>query len=278
MFKKHVYRIGRGGRPILRTESGIVRPERRSDLKKALNKAVLLGWTPDGKKIILYPGPGSSQILREIGRLREITFRTVGEGTGFRRDMDHFDSSYQHLVLWDEDELEIVGAYRFVDADKAVADQGIAGLYTSSLFHLNPECHWFLRRSLELGRSFVQRRYWGKRSFDYLWYGIGAYLARNPGYRYLFGPISISNSMPTAAKELLIYFYSLYFGRATDRAFSRNPFYFSRPIEELGSEFSGIDYKNDFKKLKVMLANMGTAVPAAYSRRFRTPIPRESGQ
>lgn len=266
LFKKHVYRIGKGRKPILQTESGIARPERRSDLKKALSEAELLGRTPDGKKIFLYQGPGSSPILREIGWLREVTFRTVGEGTGRRRDMDHFDSSYQHLILWDEDDLEIVGAYRFIDADKAVADQGIAGLYTSSLFNLNPECHWFLRQSLELGRSFVQRRYWGKRSLDYLWYGIGAYLARNPGYRYLFGPVSISNSMPIAAKELLIYFYSLYFGRATDRAFSKNPFHFSRPIEELGSAFSGTDYKNDFKKLKVMLANMGTAVPTLYKQ------------
>ena len=266
LFKKHVYRIGKGRKPVFRTESGIARPERRSDLKKALATAELLGTTPDKKKIFLYQGADSSPILREIGRLREITFRTVGEGSGLRRDMDRYDNTYQQLILWDEDDLEIVGAYRFADAQQTIADQGVEGLYTSALFHLDPHTHNFLEQGLELGRSFVQKRYWGKRSLDYLWYGIGAFLAKNPEYRYLFGPVSISNAIPEVARELLIFFYDLYFGMNDANRSSKNPFHFSRPLEELRSSFQGDDYKKDFKQLKLLLANMGTAVPTLYKQ------------
>ncbi len=266
LFKKHVYRIGKGRSPVLRTESGIARPERRSDLKKELQRAEMLGSTPDDKKIFLYNSADTSPVIREIGRLREITFRMVGEGSGSRRDVDRFDRYYNHLILWDEEDLEIVGAYRFADAAAIMKRHGLGGLYTNSLFSFDPETHSFLGQGLELGRSFVQKRYWGKRSLDYLWYGIGAYLARHPQYRYLFGPVSISNAMPAAARELLIYFYQLYFSPETACSCSKNPYRFSASREELAREFTGNDYRHDFKKLKLLLANMGTAVPTLYKQ------------
>lgn len=266
LFKRHVYRLGAGKKPLLQAESAIARPERRNDLKKALTGATKLGQTPDGKQIFLLETADSSPIMREIARLREVTFRAVEEGTGKRRDMDRFDRYYSHLVLWDEDDLEIVGAYRFVDSAKAVKKLGLEGLYTDSLFSFDESHSWLLDHGLELGRSFVQRRYWGKRSLDYLWYGIGAYLAQNERFRYLFGPVSISSSMPLAAKELMIYFYKMYFGADDYRQCSKQPFSFSRPPVELAREFSGTDYKKDFKKLKAILSNMGTAVPTLYKQ------------
>lgn len=265
LFKKHVYRIGAGKSPLLSTETSIARPERKSDLKKAMQQGTELGRTPDGKVIFLFETETSSPVIREIGRLRELTFRSVGEGTGKRRDLDHFDQYYQHLVLWDEDDLEIAGAYRFVDAGKVARKRGSEGLYTGSLFKLN-EDSYFLENGLELGRSFVQQRYWGKRSLDYLWYGIGAYLARRPDYRYLFGPVSISNATPQMAKELLIYFYKLYFSPVTRISCSRNPFSFSQPLAKLAAEFDGNNYRDDFRKLKSLLSNLGTAVPPLYKQ------------
>lgn len=266
LFKKHVYRIGKGQEPLLRTESAVARPERRSDLKKALTDGELLGSTPDGKKIILYSAGGPSPILREIGRLREITFRTIGEGSGKRRDIHTFDSYYNHLILWDEEDLEIVGAYRFADAQHIMAKRGLEGLYTNSLFNFDPEQHWFLHNGMEMGRSFVQKQYWGKRSLDYLWYGIGAFLSANPKYRYLFGPVSISNSMPLGAKELLISFYKLYFGKGTRFSCSKKPYIFTQPLANLAEEFIGTDYKADFRHLKALLSNMGTSIPTLYKQ------------
>ena len=105
-------------------------------LKKAIETCELLGQTGNNKQIYLYhqQHQQSSPILREIGRLRETAFRAVGEGSGNRRDIDKFDDYYQQLVLWDKDDLEIVGAYRLVDSFHATRHHGLSGLYTSSLF------------------------------------------------------------------------------------------------------------------------------------------------
>jgi putative hemolysin len=128
LFKRHLYRIGSGKKPLLATESAVAKPERKTDLKQAVRQGQRLGKTPDGKVIYLFEPSGSSPVMREIGRLREITFRAVGEETGCRRDMDHFDWHYRHLILWDEDDLEIAGAYRFVDAGRIVREKGTEGL------------------------------------------------------------------------------------------------------------------------------------------------------
>jgi putative hemolysin len=266
LFKKHVYRIGRGKKPLFATESAIAAPERKADLKKAVQVGERLGRTPDGKTIYLIEPVDSSIVMREIGRLRELAFRAVGEGTGKRRDLDHFDWYYRHLILWDEEELEIAGAYRFVDAGEVVLKNPKKGLYSGSLFKLDEQECYFLQDGLELGRSFVQPRYWGRRSLDYLWYGIGAFLAKNRQYRYLFGPVSISNAMPLMARELLIYFYRLYFSGKSDISCSRNPFSFSHPLEILKKEFTGEDYRADFIRLKSLLSNLGTAVPPLYKQ------------
>lgn len=266
LFKKHLYRIGQGKKPLFATESAIARPERRTDLKKAISQGDHLGSTPDGKAMYLFSEAESSPVMREIGRLREQAFRAVGEGSGKRRDFDHFDSYYQHLILWDEEDLQIAGAYRFIDAEKVVGERGAEGLYTASLFQLDAEKSYFLKGGLELGRSFVQQRYWGKRSLDYLWYGIGAYLKKNPHYRYLFGAVSISNAMPPLARELLVYFYKLYFPGDTHLSCSRNPFSFSMPVERLAREFSGNDYRGDLRRLKSLLTNLGTAIPPLYKQ------------
>lgn len=266
LFRKHLYRIGAGKKGIFPTETAIARPERRVVLKKTVQAGELLGRTPDNKAIHLFAGDEQSPVLREISRLREITFRAVGEGSGKRRDLDRFDRYYRHLVLWSEEDLEIVGAYRLADAAAVVGERGCAGLYSHSLFQFDRDRFPYLDQGLELGRSFVQQRYWGKRSLDYLWYGIGAFLRRNPQYRYLFGPVSISNAMPQMAKELLIYFYKLYFSDAAGHPCSRTPFRFSLPVTDLAHSFRGDNYQQDLIHLKSLLAAMGTSIPTLYKQ------------
>ena len=266
LFRRHLYRIGAGKKGILPTETAIARPERRIVLKKNVQAGQLLGKTPDGKEIYLFEGDESSPVLREIARLREITFRAVGEGSGKRRDMDAFDRYYRHLVLWSAEDLEIVGAYRLADAAAVVRDKGCEGLYSHSLFHFNQAHFPYIEQGLELGRSFVQQRYWGKRSLDYLWYGIGAFLRSNPQYRYLFGPVSISNAMPQMARELLIFFYKLYFSDSRAQPCSRNPFRFSLPVTDLARSFCGDNYQQDLIHLKSLLGAMGASIPTLYKQ------------
>ena len=104
--------------------------------------------------------------MREIGRLRELTFRKVGEGTNARRDLDAYDQHYEHLVLWDPQALRIVGSYRFGHGGRLIAERGMASLYTSSLFNYSPALESRLAQGLELGRSFIAPAYWRSRALD----------------------------------------------------------------------------------------------------------------
>jgi len=139
--------------------------------------------------------------LQEIGRLRELTFRGVGEGTGRSVDLDGFDRHYLHLFAWNAAKNEIVGAYRLGGTD---VNQD---LYTATLFKYDAAFLNKLGPALELGRSFVRPEY--QRGFApllALWKGIGAYVARNPRYKVLFGPVSISNQYQTVSRELMVTF------------------------------------------------------------------------
>jgi len=112
--------------------------------------------------------------------LREVAFRAVGEGSGRRLDLDKYDRDYYHLLLWEPKTLEIIGAYRFAPVAEQVKEKGLEGLYSYSLFNYGTEMDKVLKHGVELGRSFIQPKYWGKRGLEYLWQGIGAYLACHP--------------------------------------------------------------------------------------------------
>ncbi len=147
------------------------------------------------------------QVLREIGRLREVTFRATGEGTGRPLDVDSFDDDYTHLFLWNVPMRQVVGAYRLGGSDKIVAHKGLKGLYTTTLFNYDAELLQKISPALELGRAFVRSEY--QRAYQplmMLWKGICAYCVQNPQYRHLFGPVSISNTYAIASKQLMIEF------------------------------------------------------------------------
>ncbi|MEL2242609.1 GNAT family N-acetyltransferase [Leclercia adecarboxylata] len=260
--RQHVLRLGKGLSGVFKTESAIARPEDRATLKRALTQAECLGTTADGKTICLWQRNGQEEapILRELGRLREIAFRAVGEGSGKRRDTDRYDDDYLHLILWDDEDLEIVGAYRFMPG----ALKGREALYSHSLFHYDDEMQAILDHGIELGRSFIQPRYWGRRGLDYLWSGIGAYLARYPHYRYLFGPVSISGGLPPAARDLLVAFYRLWFPATHPLATSRRPYPASLP--DVLAQFGGEDYVEDLTRLKSLLGNLGCGIPPLYKQ------------
>ena len=147
-------------------------------------------------------------LLQEIGRLRELSFREVGEGTGKTADIDLYDAYYLHLFVWDARSRQIVGGYRLGRADDILETYGPNGLYIHSLFKLSPGLMEDLRyRALEVGRSFVRPEY--QRNYSslmLLWKGISAYVARNPKYRILYGPVSISNDYHPVSQQILVQF------------------------------------------------------------------------
>lgn len=142
----------------------IARPEDRLQIRRELQRAERLGQTSDGKSILLFDRSPDSAVLRELGRLRETAFRRVGEGTGKRRDIDRFDAYYRHVIVWDDDDLQIVGAYRVGEVARIIATRGEQDLYTYGLFEYTDALRARFDKALELGRSFVQPRYYGNRA------------------------------------------------------------------------------------------------------------------
>ncbi len=267
LVRRHLYRLAKGKKPLFVTEKTISHPQDRQALKQELRNSERLGETADGKKIFLFDYRKDSAVISEIGRLREIAFRCVGEGTGQRSDLDHYDPHYRHLILWDDEDLEIVGAYRLAEVWRQPADNRPQHLYSASLFDYRTGMQPYFEQGIELGRSFVQPRYWGKRSLDYLWYGIGAYLKRHPQVRYMFGPVSLSNTYPKAAKDMLVYFYRLYFPDPDNLGVSQAPYSLDARAEaQMKSLFSGNDYKEDFRTLKHQLDFCNLAVPTLYKQ------------
>lgn len=160
-------------------------------------------------------------VLLEIGRLREITFRAAGEGSGKARDLDRFDPHYLHLFIWNSVKREIVGSYRIGDVPKLLAKFGRKGLYTASLFRFHPLFFGHLGPALELGRSFICPEY--QKQFApllLLWKGIGAYVCRRPGYARLIGAVSVSNQYSPASREVI----ARYFQRQTSADKAPGPF------------------------------------------------------
>ncbi|WP_294947020.1 lysophospholipid acyltransferase family protein [Sulfurivirga sp.] len=255
------------------TLSAIAPPVDREALKSALADARLLGTTADGKRILLYDWQDDSPVMREIGRLRELTFRSVEEGTGQSLDLDEFDRHYRHLILWDERDEEIVGAYRIGHGPDIMAEQGAEGFYSHTLFEFLPELQKRLPRSIELGRSFVQPRYWGRRSLDYLWYGIGAYLKAHPEIRWMFGPVSLSRAYPEQARALIALFYQTQFPPGAPLVRSRHPFAVPDNLLSQWQPAFSSDYATAFRALNRALAQLGVKVPTLYKQYAEIALP-----
>ncbi|WP_404417948.1 lysophospholipid acyltransferase family protein [Marinospirillum sp.] len=265
LLRKQVYRLPTQKSPLFVTEKALAHPENPLQIKQELQEAECLGKTEAGFSIYLVNYQADSALIREIGRLREMTFRRVGEGTGQNRDLDCHDHHYQQLVLWNDETLELVGGYRLAEVGPLLADLGLEGLYSSSLFQHRKELLPRLEKAVELGRSFVQPRYWGRRSLDYLWQGIGAYLRSRPHLKWMLGPVSISNALPPAAKDLLVIYYRYYYGQTTHLSSARAPYMVSDAGRAEAMQIFGFKCRDkDFKALKQTLASYGAAVPTLY--------------
>ena len=146
-------------------------------------------------------------ILKEIGRQREVTFRAIGEGTNNSIDLDEFDAYYYHLFLWDDDDKEIVGAYRMGMGSEIFKQFGIDGFYLQDLFRFEPELFGMMKQSIEMGRAYIIKKYQQKpMPLFLLWKGIVHTTLRHPEHKYLIGGVSISNQFSNFSKSLMIEF------------------------------------------------------------------------
>jgi putative hemolysin len=267
LLKQHTYKIGKNKKGIFNTEKTIIHPIDSRLLKQELFKCKILGNTFDGKIIYLTDYHSAPNVLKEISRLRELTFRKVGEGTGKTYDMDSYDLHYNHIVMWDSENLEIVGSYRLGLTSEIISKYGKKGLYNSSQFTLNESFDDILNQSIEVGRSFIQQKYWRSNALDYIWQGIGAYLSDKPEIKYLWGAVSISDTYSELCKGLIISYYRKWYNGDNSFATSKNEYHISRNVfEDVQQILNGKDYIEDFKNLKTALKNNNFSVPVLYRR------------
>lgn len=192
-------------------------------------------WTEKDYEVYICPTSSIPNIMKEIGRLREITFREVGEGTNNATDLDEYDIYYNHLFIWDAETKMIVGAYRIGKGDEIFYSMGKRGFYIAELFKIKDQFYPVLRQSLELGRSWIRKEYQLKPlPLFLLWKGILKYLMENPHYRYLIGPVSISNNFSRFSKSLIVDYIST-------NHFDHELAQYVKPRKEFKIDFSKID-------------------------------------
>ena len=264
MISRHLQRIGDGKLPIFSDRKNIIHPVDRQAIRKELKTAERLGTTADNRHILLLEYAENTAVMDEIGRLREMTFRSIGEGTGQSKDVDVYDAYYRHLLLWDDEKLEIAGAYRLGEIWRW-EHQDLKALYSSTLFDLQPNMEPYATKGLELGRSFVQPQYWGMRSLDYLWQGIGAYLAAHQQVQYLFGPVSLSSSFPKSARDMVAHFYTTHFPDQDRLAAAMNPYVIDPAAKALlQKRMPGYEFAADRDWLREQLGSMGLKIPILF--------------
>lgn len=192
-------------------------------------------WQEKNYEVYIAPTVAIPNVLREIGRLREITFREVGEGTNKKIDLDNYDIYYNHLFIWDKELQNIVGAYRIGKGDEILNTMGRRGFYLSELFKIKEPFYPLLRKGIELGRSWIRKEYQQKPlPLFLLWKGILKYLLDNPQYRYMFGPVSISNNFSKFSKSLIVDY-------ITKNHFDYELAHYVKPKNKFKADLSAID-------------------------------------
>jgi len=215
-------------------------------------------WTEKNYEVFIVPTSAIPHIIREIGRLREITFREIGEGTNKHIDLDEYDIYYHHLFIWDAEAKMVVGAYRIGLGDEIFYSIGKDGFYITELFKIKEQFTPVLKKSLELGRSWIRKEYQQKPlPLFLLWKGILKYLIDNPRYRYLIGPVSISNSFSKFSKSLIVD----YINR---NHFDHEMAQYVRPRKKFRVDFASIDTdllmagEDSFKGLDNLISEIET--------------------
>ena len=219
----------------------------------------------------------SPNTLLEIGRLRELTFRMAGGGTGKDLDLDDFDTRseayYNQLRVWDPDALEIIGGYRYVKGKKVIISKKYKDLATNNLFHFSKQFETkYLPQTIELGRSFVQPIYQpssGNRkaifSLDNLWDGLGALVVDNEEIKYFFGKVTMYSDYPKLARDLILSFINHYFPDKDELVTAKSPLNLQNDTSLFWNEISTLNYEEGFKLLTQRIRKLDTSVPPLIS-------------
>lgn len=252
----------------------IIAPVDKALLEKELTQAKFVRYTNNGNnRIYIVTAHDSPQVIREIGRLREITFRRGGGGTGEELDLDDLDlqeNPYRQLIVWDPIDMEIIGGYRFLHCGHADRDErGIPRIATARLFDFSKRfLEEFIPTTIELGRSFVQPDYQpmvnsrkGLFSLDNLWDGLGALVVDNPDIKYFFGKVTMYPHFNKEARDIILYFLFKYFPDKDDLVKPTLPLKIETDFNKLENLFNGGNYGSDYKRLMQAFRQLDEHIP-----------------
>lgn len=229
-----------------------------------------------GNQIFVFTAHDSPHLMREVGRLREITFRDAGGGTGCELDVDEYDElekPFQQLIVWNPTDKEIVGGYRFIHGKNIPVINGNVRSATAHLFKFSDKfLKEFLPHSIELGRSFVQPNYQptfnikkGLYSLDNLWDGLGAMVVETPGVQYLFGKMTMYTDYNKEARDILLYFLYNFFPDKDALLIPHHPLKLEVPEEELEAMFTGSTFEENYKLLIKNLRTRRENIPPLFN-------------
>lgn len=221
-------------------------------------------------ELYIFKGNEAPNLMREVGRLRERSFRAAGGGTGAEVDIDELDmcdDGYQQLIVWDPAEKEIIGGYRFIHVDPTKGDK--MNLSTLHYFNFSEKFKSeYMPQMIELGRSFVQPKYQmtgrggkGIYALDNLWDGLGALIVINPHIKYFFGKATMYNSYNVEARNVLFYFFEKYFKDNENLVVPINPIKVDFDRQKMAQLFNGDTYKEDYKILGQKVRELGERIP-----------------
>ena len=253
----------------------VIPPVARELLKAELTPDRFLRYTNNGDNLVyLVNFHNAPHVVREIGRLRELTFRAAGGGTGQELDLDENDtneSCYQQLITWNEADEQIVAGYRLICCSDALGPNGEIQLSTSHLFDFSQTfIDDYLPYTLELGRSFVQPSYQpsldnrkGMFSLDNLWDGLGAVVLSYPNIKFLFGKVTMYPHYNREGRDLLLYFLAQYFPDNQKLVWPKETLRLSYETDILAkpNPFEGLDYKEGYKVLNGKIRALGENIP-----------------
>ncbi len=251
----------------------IVPPVDKHLLEKELSNDRLLRETNNGNNLIyIVNEKNSPNVVREIGRLREVTFRDAGGGTGKEIDLDQYDfgdNAFQQMIVWDPEEKEIIGGYRYIKCKNLKVEGTEVHSPTADLFQYSKKfIDKYLDYTIELGRSFVQPLYQpsfnirrGMFALDNLWDGLGALIIENPEIKYLFGKVTMYPDYDLLARDMILFFMHKYFPDPENLIKPRKPLKINTSEKILNSIFTGYNYEEDYRILVQKVRKLGENVP-----------------
>ncbi len=228
-----------------------------------------------GNKIYDFIGTEAPNLMKEIGRLREVSFREAGGGTGKEADIDDYDLAdvpYHQLIVWDPEEKEILGGYRYIMGDQIPRDEdGNVRLATSRMFHFSDNFldNW-LPHTIELGRSFVQPQYQSSKqgakslfALDNLWDGLGSLIVNHPEMKYFFGKVTMYNHYNQEARDLILSFMRRYFRDPDNLVYPLDKFKIKLGLteEQVNEVLQGPSFVEDYKALNKRVRELGESIP-----------------